>query len=185
VRLGVLVKAAPLVLAVVALVHGAFPDGLASEGAVGLTNVSGQAGDCVAPVRHGACATLFDGSEVLFPGGPAAVRSVTVTWHGGGRPASVLGLFVDNFSSHNARSQPACTAPDPASRLDLSISQDGRLLYLGTLAGFASEHGTAPGALQAQGDSGRFTIAVALDRMADNSYMGCVSTGDLVWTASQ
>lgn len=184
-KLGYLVKAAPLALAAAALWHGAFPGGLASEGGVGLTNIAGQAGDCTAPVRNAACATLFDGRDILFPGGPAAQRAVTVTWHGGGRPASFLGLFVNNFSSRNARSQPACTAPDPASRLDLSIKEDSRLLYQGTLAAFARDHGSAPSALQAAGDSGRFTIAVGLDEIADNSYMGCVSTADLVWTASQ
>ena len=184
-KLGFLVKAAPLALAAVALWHGAFPAGLASDGGVGLTNVAGQTGDCAAPVRNAACATLFDGSDILFPGGPAAQRTVTVTWHGGGRPASFLGLFVGNFSSRSASSRPGCTAPDPASRLDLSISQDSRPLYLGTLSAFARDHGSAPSALPAAGDSGRFTIAVALDANADNSYMGCVSSADLVWTASQ
>ncbi len=176
-KLGLVVKAAPLALAVVALLHGAFPDGLASEGGVGLTDVSGGPGDCAAPVRQAACATLFDGSEVLFPGGPAVERSLTVAWHGGG-PAASLGLYANRLSTR-------CAAVNPAEKLDLTVRQDGSLLYQGTLAGFAQEHGDAPNALVAHGDSGRFTIAVALDRLADNRYMGCSSTADLVWIASQ
>jgi hypothetical protein len=179
----ILLQAVPLALAAAALLHGFFPDGLASEGGVGLSNVSGRAGDCVAPTRHAACAPLFDGSELLFPGGAPVAREVDVTWHGG--HATSLGLYVDNFSSRDARSQPACTAADPADRLDLAVSQDGTLLYEGTLARFARDHGTAAGALDAHGDSGRFRIAVALDRAAGNSYMGCVSTAGLVWIASQ
>jgi hypothetical protein len=180
-----LLKAAPLAVAALALLHGSFPDGLASEGGIGLSNVSGQPGDCVAPTRQAACATLFDGSARLFPGGPAIERSVTVTWHGNGHAASAFNLYLGNFASHDARSQPGCTAPDPAARLDLSVSQDGTLLYEGTLAGFARDHGSALTALPVNGDGGRFSIAVALDRAADNSYMGCVSTADLVWTATQ
>ena len=180
-----LIKTAPFALAAVALLHGSLGDGLASEGGIGLTNVSGRAGDCVSPTRQAACATLFDGSAGLFPGGPAIERSLTVTWHGNGHAASAFGLFVDNFTSHDARSQAGCTAADPAARLDLSVSQDGTVLYAGTLSEFARDHGSAPHALPAQRDSGRFSIAVSLDRAADNSYMGCVSTADLVWTASQ
>lgn len=178
------VKAAPLALAVVALLHGAFADGLASEGGVGLTDVSGQPGDCTAPTRQAACATLFDGRQLLYPGGPAVERSLSVTWHGS-RPAGRLGLYVNNFSSRSLRSQAGCTATDPASMLDLRVTQDGRPLYDGTLSDFAQNHGSAPDALPGRGESGRFTIAVALDEAADNGYMGCVSTADLVWIASQ
>jgi hypothetical protein len=184
VKPGLLLVAAALALGAVALLHGSFNDGLASEGGIGLTNVSGRAGDCVTPTRQAACATLFDGSASLFPGGPAIERSLTVTWHGNGHAASAFGLYVGNFTSHNGRSA-ACAAADPAARLDLSVSQDGTLLYTGTLSEFARDHGSAPNALLAHGDSGRFSIAVSLDRAADNTYMGCVSTADLVWTASQ
>jgi len=184
VKLRPAIQAVPLALAAIALLHGAFADGLASEGGVGLTDVSGQPGDCTAPSRQAACATLFDGRQLLFPGGPAAERSVAVAWNGS-RPAAALGLYVDNFSSRNSRSQAGCTAPDPASRLDLTVTQDGRAIYEGTLSDFAQNHGSATTALRARGESGRFTIAVSLDSAADNSYMGCVSTADLVWIASQ
>lgn len=183
-KLGLLVKVAPFALAAFALLHG-FGDGLASEGGIGLTNVAGRAGDCVAPTRQAACATLFDGSGILFPGGPAVERSLTVTWHGNGHAASALGLYVANFTSHDPRSQPGCTAADPADRLDLSVSQDGTLLYTGSLSDLARDHGSATDTLLARGDSGLFKIAVSLDRAAGNGYMGCVSTADLVWTASQ
>lgn len=177
-------KVAPLLLAAIALLHTGAGDGLAADSGLGLTNVSGQAGDCTVPARLTACATLFDGSATIFPGGPAVERSVTVTWHGSTRPSS-FGLHLDHFSSRDARSQPGCTAADPAAKLDLAVSQDGVLLYAGTLSGFHREHGAAPDALPLRGDSGRFTISVAMDRSADNSYMGCVSTTDLVWIASQ
>lgn len=177
-KLGLLLKAAPLALAASALLHGGFNDGLASEGGLGLTDVAGQPGDCATPTRLAACAPLFDGAEILFPGGPAVTRSVTVTWHGNGRPASAFGLYGDHLVTH-------CAGVNPAAKLDLTVSQDGVLLYSGTLAGFAAEHGSAPDALPARGDSGRFTIAVALDGSADNRYMGCSSTADLVWIASQ
>jgi hypothetical protein len=176
-------KVAPLLLAAIALFHTGFGDGQASDVGVGLTNVSGQAGDCTAPTRLAACARLFDGSGVLFPGGPAVERSVTVTYHGG--HASGFGLYLDQFTSRDGRSQPGCTTADPADKLDLAVSQDGRLLYQGTLSDFHREHGTAPDALPLHGDSGRFTISVAMERSADNTYMGCVSTTDLVWIASQ
>ena len=177
------VRAAPLLLAVIALLHTGIGDGLAAEGGVGLTNVSGRAGDCTIPTRLAACAPLFDGAETLFPGGPAVERSVTVTWHGG--RASEFALYVDHFTSHDARSQPRCAAEDPAGKLDLRVDQDGVLLYQGTLGDFQRAHGTASDGLRLRGDSGRFTIAVALDRSADNAYMGCVSSADLVWIASQ
>jgi hypothetical protein len=178
VKLGYLLKAAPFALALVALLHGAVTDGLANEGGIGLTNVSGRPGDCVAPTRLAACATLFDGSTALFPGGPAIERSTTVTWHGNGHPASAFGLYVDNVGTR-------CAAADPAEKLDLTITQDGRLLYQGTLRQLTASHGAASDALPVHGDRGRFRIAVALDPSADNRYMGCVSTADLVWIASQ
>ena len=176
-------KLAPLLVAGIAVLHTGFGAGLAADSGVGLTNVTGQGGDCTAPTRLAACAPLFDGTGVLFPGGPAVERSVTVTYHGG--HASAFGLYLDQFTSREARSQPGCTTADPADKLDLAITQDGRLLYQGTLSSFHREHGTAPDALPLHGDSGRFTISVAMERSADNSYMGCVSTTDLVWIASQ
>jgi hypothetical protein len=177
-------KAAPLLLAAIALLHAGFGDGLAADAGMGLSNVSGQADDCPMPARMAACATLFGGSATIFPGGPAVERSATVTWHGGSHPSS-FGLYLDRFSGRDARSQPGCTAADPADKLDLAVSQDGVLLYQGTLSSFNRDHGTAPDALKLRGDSGRFTISVALERSADNSYMGCVSAADLVWIASQ
>jgi hypothetical protein len=176
-------KAAPLVLVTIALLHAGIGDGLAAESGIGLTNLSGQAGDCKTPTRMAACAPLFDGSGLFYPGGPAVERSVTVTWHGG--HPSAFGLYVDKFSSHDARSQPGCTTADPADKLNLLVAQDGNLLYQGTLSSFHREHGTAPDALHLHGHSGRFTISVAMDLSADNAYMGCVSTTDLVWVAAQ
>jgi hypothetical protein len=177
-------KVAPLLLAAIAIFHTGFDPGLAADSGVGLTNVSGQAGDCTAPTRLAACATLFDGSGMLFPGGPAVERSLTVTWHGSSHP-SAFGLYFDKFTSRDVRSQPGCTTLDPTDKLDLTVTQDGRLLYQGTLSSFHREHGSAPDALPLHGDSGRFTISVAMEQSADNSYMGCVSTTDLVWIASQ
>jgi hypothetical protein len=176
-------KAAPLVLATIALLHAGIGDGLAADSGVGLTNVTGRAGDCTTPTRMAACAPLFDGSGLFFPGGPAVQRSVTVTWHGG--HPSTFGLYLDNFTRHDARSQPGCTAADPTDKLNLVVAQDGSVLYQGTLSSFQREHGTAPDALRLRGSSGRFTISVAMDLSANNAYMGCVSTTDLVWIASQ
>ena len=176
-------RAGPLGLAIIALLHSGFGDGVAAEAGLGLTNVSGRAGDCTAPTRLAACAPLFDGTESLLPGGPPIARSVTVTWQGA-RP-SVFGLYVDRFLSRDPRSQPICTAADPAGKLILRVDQDGTPLYQGTLSDFQRDHGSASDALHLLGDSGRFTISIALDRSADNAYMGCVASADLVWIASQ
>ena len=121
---------------------------------------------------------MFDGRQPLYPGGPAVERSVTVTWHGNGHPASAFGLYANHLTS-------SCPTANPADKLDLTISQDADQLYAGTLADFGVRHGTAADALPAHGGSGLFTIAVALDSSADNRYMGCSSTTDLVWIASQ
>ena len=73
------------------------------------------------------------------------------------------------------------------------IRSGGVLVYSGTLAGLAVVAGSAASALSVPGASGRpewhpgdravVSTTVALDRAADNSYMGCSSHAELAWSA--
>ncbi|HEX6548896.1 MAG TPA: hypothetical protein VF134_09160 [Candidatus Dormibacteraeota bacterium] len=184
----------PLVAAGLLLTHSTAP-GLAA-GPIGLTNVTGHSGDCAAPTTNAVCAPLFDGHEMLWPGRKLAPATVEIGYHGS-QPASVVGLYVSRFETRTPGSGASCTAPDPASTLDLSIDQGGQTIYQGTLSDFASAHGAARTLLPLRaghdgsgtgerwqpGDSSTFSFTVGLDASAGNSYMGCVSSADLTWLA--
>lgn len=181
---------APAAAAAALLVHGAAAQAHAAA-PIGLTNASPDApapARCAAPARDSVCATLFDGASPLTPGGPAQVRQVRITY-AGDRPAHTVGFYVAGFQSRSPRSLPVCTAADPADRLDVTISEGGRSLYDGTLAGLAAAHGDAPGLLALPGrwagEGHTYTIAVRLDQAAGNPYLGCASTADFVWFADQ
>ena len=163
--------------------------GALAGNSVGLTNVAGTTGDCAAPARDAACATLFDGTSPLYPGGPAQVRQVRIAYSGG-RPVAALGLYTAHFVNRAPQSQPYCQAADPASMLDVSVAEGLNTLYSGTLDGLAQSHGSAPAMLRLPGpwtsqDAHTYTIAVSLEPAAGNPYMGCASTADFVWLATQ
>jgi hypothetical protein len=176
----------PLAAAAALLAHSSL--GLA-QGTIGLTNVAGRAGDCAAPTRASVCAALFDGTSPLFPGGPAQVKQVRIAYSGD-RPAHSLGLYLDHFASRAPASQAMCRAADPADALDIRVAEGDQVLYEGPLSDLATVHGAPQSMLDLPGPwSGgqphTFSISVVLDGAAGNAYMGCVSTADFVWLASQ
>jgi hypothetical protein len=139
------------------------------------------------------CSDLFGGQGPLAPGGPAVMRQVALTFTGttGSRSA---GLYVGGYSSRGASSDPVCTASDPASKFDFTVSAGGRELYRGTLAGFAAGHHDPSTRLALPGDSGvldrwapgdtvTVDLAVSLDRSADDSDMGCTTDTQFTWFA--
>jgi len=148
---------------------------------------------CQAVTGGQACSDLFAGRAPLAPGGPAVVRQVTLTFTGttGSRSA---GLYTGAFSSRGAASDPVCTAIDPASKFDFTVSAGGRDLYRGTLAGFAAAHHDPSTRLALPGGSGVLDrwapgdtvtvgLAVGLDRSADDSDMGCTTDTQFTWFA--
>ena len=158
----------------------------AAAAPIGLTNVTGAAGDCSAPVRDGACASLFHGGPPLWPGGPAEVASVTLGYHGGA--SSRFGVYLAHFVSRDRRSSATCQADDPAARLTLTIlDSSGRSLYSGHLSDFAAAHHDAPSLFRLpalrDGQEVTYTLTVALDAAADNAYMGCSTATDIAWLA--
>lgn len=70
----------PATAALAVLAAGA--QGVFASDGVGLTNIAGTARDCSAPVTHGACASLFDGAEPMWPGKQPEVATVTIAYHG-------------------------------------------------------------------------------------------------------
>ena len=138
-------------------------------------------------------ADLFAGAGILAPGGPAVVRQAVVTFTGSA-PSRAAGLYLANFQSRAATSAPACTAGDPGAKFDFTVSERGRLLYAGTLAGFASTHFDPATRLAlpgrgglvnrwAPGDRVTVDLAVSLDGSADDSDMGCTSAAQFDWFA--
>jgi hypothetical protein len=164
---------------------------------IGLTNIAGSAADCTAPAANAVCASLFHGGAPLYPGGPAQTASVTIGYHAG-TPTTAFGVYLPRLTSRETTSAPMCSASDPASRLDLVVTQGGHTVYQGTLSDFGLAHHDpasmlrlagghdGSGALNrwADGDQSTFAIAVSLDPAADNPYMGCVSSADIAWLAA-
>ena len=137
------------------------------------------------------CANLFANGDAMAPGGPAEVRAVALTLTGGGNHTEV-GLHLQNFLSRGPASDDTCSAADPGSKFDFEVTVAGRVLYTGSLAGFAATYSGSARQLPipgrsggwARGDQVRVTLAVRLDASADNSYMGCTTDTDFVWLAA-
>jgi len=131
--------------------------------------------------------SLFDGSQVLYPGSPAQVRTTTLTFSGSAT-AGVVGLFAQNYQSRGSATLPLCTAPSPGQGYDLAIASDGASVYRGTLADFATAHAASqdllalPGSWKS-GTSHAVTISVSMPNTDGNEYMGCSPTTDFVWFA--
>lgn len=129
--------------------------------------------------------SLFDGSQVLYPGSPAQARTTTLTFSGA-PTAGVVGLFAQNYQSRGPATLSFCTAPDPGQGFDLTVSSDGATVYRGTLAAFAAGHAASqdlvalPGRWKA-GSSHSVTLSVSMPKSDGNEYMGCSPTTDFVW----
>ena len=139
-----------------------------------------------------ACSDLFAGAGPLAPGVPV-VRQVRLTYSGPA-PSREAGLFFSGYVSRSGGSSRACTAVDPGAQFDFTVSQGAAVLYRGTLAGFAAAHHDAATRLAlagpagtadrwSPGDSTTLTMAVALDRSAGNSLMGCTVDTQFSWFA--
>ncbi|HVC78141.1 MAG TPA: hypothetical protein VND96_16645 [Candidatus Micrarchaeaceae archaeon] len=148
---------------------------------------------CATTTTGQVCDALFGGGQPMAPGGPAVSRQVTLTFKGS-QSSTAAGLYFKNFSSRSNSSDPICTAADPASKFNFTVSAEGQVLYQGTLADFAASHSDPASRLAlpghsgsadrwAPGDSVTITLAVKLDRSADNQYMGCSTNADFVWFA--
>jgi hypothetical protein len=131
--------------------------------------------------------SLFDGSQVLYPGAPAQARTTTLTFSGSAT-AGVVGLFAQNYQPQGPAALALCTAPDPGNGYDLTVSSDGASVYQGTLAAFAAGHAGSqdvlalPGTWKS-GSSHAVTISVSMPKTDGNEYMGCSPTTDFVWFA--
>lgn len=131
--------------------------------------------------------SLFDGSQVLYPGSPAEARTTTLTFSGSAT-AGVVGVFAQNYRSHGPATLALCTAPDPGKGYDLTVSSDGAPVYQGTLADFAAGHAggqdvlALPGSWKS-GSAHAVTISVSMPTSDGNEYMGCSPTTDFVWFA--
>jgi hypothetical protein len=131
--------------------------------------------------------SLFDGSQVLYPGAPAQVRTTTLTFSGSAT-AGVVGLFAQNYQPEGPAALALCTAADPGKGYDLTVSSDGAAVYQGTLAAFATGHAGSqdvlalPGTWKS-GSSHAVTISVSMPKTDGNEYMGCSPSTDFVWFA--
>lgn len=183
-RLGAIV--AGLAAAVVAVsAHASF-----SGGAPTLT----QGGPGCTPIAGGqTCGNLFAGGGPLAPGGPAESSRVVLTYSGSSE-SRATGLYLERFASRGAGSGATCTAADPASKFDLTVSAGGQTLYQGTLAAFAAAHLDPALRLALPGRSGHLdrwapgdtvpvTLSVSLEGSADDSYMGCSTDSQFTWFA--
>lgn len=192
------IKLAVPVLAAAVLAFHQLTSALAAP-PIGLTNVAGAAGDCTSPSQSAVCATLFPaGASPLYPGGPAEKAQVTITYRASNATSS-FGLYLSKFAARAPQSAAVCSAADPASMLDLTVRQGATTIYQGSLSAFAAAHsgptsmlhlagghdGSGAADRWQNGDSSSFSISVALDRAADNAYMGCASTADIDWMAAQ
>ncbi|MDQ6918011.1 MAG: hypothetical protein M3Z98_01505 [Candidatus Dormibacteraeota bacterium] len=176
-----------LVLHLVAAIKlGAIAIGVASALVLG---ASAQAGvvNGHPHLESSAAGSLFDGSQVLYPGSPAQARTTTLTFSGSAT-AGVVGLFAQNYQPQGPAALALCTAADPGRGYDLTASSDGAAVYHGTLAGFVAGHGASqdvlvlPGSWKS-GNSHAVTISVSMPKTDGNEYMGCSPTTDFVWFA--
>jgi predicted ribosomally synthesized peptide with SipW-like signal peptide len=190
------------------------PTNTFTNGSVTMTNVAGTViagANCAAPTANGTCATLFGASNAsaLKPGAADISNSATITYTGNISPTSDFRLYVANYNTKTGSSAAACTAVNPASKLDLQVSVGTggtpTIIYpvsgvgYGTLDGFATTYTTNANGLQLKGgaqgagaagvwatsDVSQFNIKLHLDTTADNTYQGCQSVTDLVWWATQ
>jgi hypothetical protein len=191
------------------MVQGAFAVKLAASGAaIGAAILAGtahagfvttpatltQSGPgCTQSASSQVCGNLFAAGAQLVPGGAGTSRTVTLTYSGSAA-SGAAGLYLQGFQTRTDASAPTCTAPDPAAKLDLTVSEGGRTVYEGTLSDFAAAHSDPATRLALAGAAGRedhfnpgdrvaVTLTIALDRSASNAYMGCDSTTDFVWFA--
>jgi hypothetical protein len=159
----------------------------------GVPTLTQSGSGCTTVAGGQTCGDLFAGAGRLAPGGPAEVRQAVLTFNGSSSSRSA-GLYLEHFASRGAGSAPVCTAADPASKFDFTVSAEGQTLYQGTLAGFAATHVDPASRLALPGGSGRLdrwapgdtvavTLSVSLDRSADNSYMGCSTDTQFTWFA--
>jgi len=148
---------------------------------------------CSAVSGGQSCGDLFAGAGRLASGVPAEVSQSMLTFNGT-VSSRAAGLYVDRFASRGAGSDAVCTAADPASKFDFTVTANGRVLYQGTLAGFAASHADPSSRLSLPGASGQLDrwapgdtvavdLSVSLDRSADNSYMGCTTDTQFTWFA--
>jgi len=183
-----MIKLAVAVLVLAAGLHHLSGPGSANQLGAGALAV--RDASCPSSIRY--CPVQLSGNLALVPGGPPAHFAARVTYPGSG-PALDLRLYLQNFQARTSGSLPTCIAANPADRLAVVIRSGGVLVYSGTLAGLAVVAGSAVSALSVPGASGRpewhpgdravVSTTVALDRAADNSYMGCSSHAELAWSA--
>ena len=126
----------------------------------------------------------------LYPGGPALVRAVALSYHG--PPAAVLALYVSNLVPRTPASAHSCTAPDPSQLLRFDVEQRGVTRYVGSIADFAETHGDSSDAMALlspraggwyDGDRTIVSLSVTLETSADNNFMGCLVGADIHWVA--
>lgn len=186
------------------------PGNVVSNGTVSLTNVAGTAvagSNCAVETASGACATLFSaGTTSLAPGGPDVSNTVTVTYKGT-LTTSAFVVYASAYLSKAAGSASMCTAPNPASQLQVQIKQGATIVFptpaqggtYGTLDYFATTYTSPATGLSLKGgnaglgtagvwstnDNSTFTISLNLPSNTSNAYQGCQSTFELAWYAAQ
>ena len=182
------------------------PGNVLASGTMTMTNVAGTAvagSQCAASTAAGVCATLFSSaSTALKPGDPDKSNTVTITYTGN-LPTTSFGLYAANYQAKGAGSSSLCTAANPASKLNVQVTQGATIIFptagsgYGTLADFAATYSSSAAMLSLKGgtsgagtagvwnqnDASTFTILVNLDASADNAYQGCQSLADFVWFA--
>ena len=131
--------------------------------------------------------SLFDGSQVLYPGSPAQTRTTTLTFTGSAA-AGVVGVFAQNYQSRGPAALALCTAASPGQGYTLTVSSEGAQVYQGSLADFAAGHSggqdvlALPGSWKS-GSTHAVTLSVSMPKTDGNEYMGCSPTTDFVWFA--
>jgi hypothetical protein len=165
---------------------GATAIGVASALVLG---ASAQAGMAIAHphLESSVSGSLFDGSQVLYPGSPPQTRTTNLTFTGG-TTAGVVGVFAQNYQSRGPAALALCTAANPGQGYALTVSSEGTQVFQGTLAEFAAGHGggqdvlALPGSWRS-GSSHAVTMTISMPNSDGNEYMGCSPTTDFVWFA--
>lgn len=203
---GVLLGAAALVLASSAIVGSGTLAGFQatttngantfSSGILRITNVSGANGtgtDCTADtggtvgVLTGTCKQLINAS--LRVPGDATSQTVTIT--NVGNVNGLLSLSMGTQTSGNALTPsttggiPACVATDYPSRLKIDIKQGTTTVLAQTaLNGVSGAIPLSPNTFT-PGQSVTYTVDLAFDSTADNTYQNCTAAFPLTWTMDQ
>jgi hypothetical protein len=129
----------------------------------------------------------------LVPGGGADVRELRLLYEG--KVPGQVGVYAARLRENAPSSSTLCRVSDPAAAFQLLITGgDDRLVYAGTLAGFAAEYRDPTRALPIPALGGRtawdpgrashIRVAVSLDPAADDAYMGCETSLELGWVAA-